>query len=67
MLRMDDVINIFKRRDTKIVLSIVFIGIMFVVFGFTNIEQYPILILLMPLSMLLYVTGLAVYFTKEYK
>jgi len=64
---MDDVINIFKRRDTKIVLSIVFIGIMFVVFGFTNIEQYPILILLMPLSMLLYVTGLAVYFTKKEK
>jgi len=66
-MRMDDVINIFKRRDTKIVLSIVFIGIMFVVFGFTNIEQYPILILLMPLSMLLYVTGLAVYFTKKEK
>ena len=67
MLRMDDVINIFKRRDTKIVLSIVFIGIMFVVFGFPNIEQYPILILLMPLGMLLYVTGLSVYFTKKEK
>jgi len=46
-------------------LSVVLIGIMFVVFGIPNIEQYPILILLMPLSMLLYVTGLAVYFIKK--
>jgi hypothetical protein len=46
-------------------LSVVLIGILFVVLGIPNIEQYPILILLMPLSMLLYVTGLAVYFTKK--
>jgi len=46
-------------------LSVVLIGIVFVVFGIPNIEQYPILILLMPLSMLLYVTGLAVYFIKK--
>ena len=46
-------------------LSVVLIGIMFVVFGIPNVEQYPILILLMPLSMLLYVAGLAVYFIKK--
>lgn len=46
-------------------LSVIIIGMMFVVLGIPNIEQYPILILLMPLSMLLYVTGLAVYFTKK--
>jgi hypothetical protein len=46
-------------------LSVVFIGMMFVVFGIPNIEQYPILILLIPLSMLLYVTGITVYFTKK--
>jgi predicted membrane channel-forming protein YqfA (hemolysin III family) len=64
---MDDVINIFKRRDTKIVLSIVVIGIISVLYGFPNTEQYPILILLMPLGVLLYVTGLAVYFTEKEK
>jgi hypothetical protein len=46
-------------------LSVIIIGMMFVVLGIPNIEQYPILILLMPLSMLLYVTGLAIYFTKK--
>jgi uncharacterized protein YybS (DUF2232 family) len=46
-------------------LSVIIIGMMFVVLGIPNVEQYPILILLMPLSMLLYVGGLAVYFTKK--